>query len=247
MDSSGGTVMIAISNNGDATWPGSMSSEQRTIVIRLIRDNWLAEAGNLSLRFHTQVCPLRLAPSVRDRAAIANYWADECRHAILFADLLRDFDAEPRDEDYDTIRPTAALNLPITSWSDFALFQIFADTAGVVHLGDYQTCSYLPLRQVASGILQDERRHMALGIANLRASLKTCGARDRIVEILPVWYRASMEFFGHSDSASKRDEQLVALGLRRSLNGELRQIYRNRLNRILRSLDLTGPGMSNES
>lgn len=218
-----------------------MDPEYRELVIRLIRDNWAAEAANLSVPHHAQACPLHLAPTVRDRVALAAYWADECRHALLFAELLRDLGAEPSEADYEAVRPTELLRLPLTTWAEFGLFQLFADSAGVVHLSDYRECSYKPLRELSVEILRDEGRHVALGVKNLSAGLELPGGREKALEVLPAWYRAAGLFFGRPDRPSERDRRLVAAGLRRSRNEELRAVYFERIDRQLERLGLPIP------
>lgn len=218
-----------------------MSPAYRELVVRLIRDNWAAEAANLSLPQHAQACPLHLAPTVQDRAILAGYWADECRHAVIFSDLLRDLGCEPAIEDYDALRPAELLRLPIETWAEFGLFQLFADSAGVVHLGDYRDCSYLPLQAAAMQILRDEVRHVALGVKNLTSGLQLPDGRDKALSVLPVWYGAAMELFGRVDRPSRRAQALVDAGLRRSLNEDLRKTYCERVDRQLVQLGLPVP------
>ena len=87
----------------------AMTMDYRALVVRLIRDNWAAEAANLSLPHHREVLPLHLAPTMEDRVRLAAYWADECRHALVFADLLAELGAAPAQSEYDAIRPGEAL------------------------------------------------------------------------------------------------------------------------------------------
>jgi 1,2-phenylacetyl-CoA epoxidase catalytic subunit len=230
---------MAVGRADSAT--SSMTPEYRALVVRLIRDNWAAEAANLSLEYHSQVLPLHLAPTMADRARLAAYWADECRHALLFAGLLADLGEAPSDAEYGDVRPGELLRLPIESWVELGLFQLFADTAGCVHLADYRTCSYAPLRVTAREVLADEGRHVRLGMANLRAALATPDGRHRATEVLPAWYRAALGMFGRPDRPSRRDAALVEAGLRRQLNTTLRARYRTTIDRALGRLGLVPP------
>lgn len=214
----------------------------RALVIRLVRDNWAAESANLSLPAHAHVLPLELAPTMTDRAALAQYWADECRHAMMFAALLDDLGAAPAPGEYDADRPVEILNLPIATWGQFGLFQLFADTAGCIHLSDYRSCTYLPLRSAAKVILRDEARHVRLGMHNLRTAIATEDGYLDVVDALPRWYEAALELFGRIDRPSRRDAAMVDAGLRRSTNAELRRRYVGRIASSLRSLGLPVPG-----
>ncbi len=222
--------------------PGDLPSPAyRALLVGLLRDNWAAEAANLSVTHHARACPLHLAPRVADRAALAAYWADECRHASSFAALLDELGEGPSDADYDAERPTEALRLPIETWADFALFQVFSDTAGVVHLADYRTSTYLPLRRAAITILRDEVRHVRLGVTNLRTALGEPGGRERAEVLLPEWIAAGDRFFGVPGRVSARTAALLEAGLRRRPNDALRRDYRRRIRAVLADLHLPVP------
>src|SRR5439155_17845955 len=99
-------------------------------------------------------------------------------------------------------RPGELLNLAVESWVEFGLFQLFADTAGLIHLSDYRQCAYVPLRETAREIARDEGRHCALAMDNLRAALRSPEARARAQTVLPAWYAAGGNLFGRADHPS---------------------------------------------
>ena len=218
-----------------------MSEEYRDILKRIIYDNWLAEAANASLKYHDLCCPLHLAPTMEDRAVLAVYWADECRHSVMFGTMLRDFGMEPKPEAYEAERPAEMLRLPVTTWAEHGLFQLFADSAGGVHLADYSESSYLPLRITAQEIAKDEARHIALGIKNIGIAMATEEGRAKTLEVLPAWYAAGMQMFGHVDHPSRRAQAAVAMGIRKKLNAELLHEYRANIDRRLTRLGLPIP------
>jgi 1,2-phenylacetyl-CoA epoxidase catalytic subunit len=218
-----------------------MTEEYRDIVIRILHDNWLAEAANASLTYHNQCCPLELAPTMNDRAALANYWAEECGHSVIFGNLLRDLGCEPAPEDYEECRPAELLRLPVTSWIEHGFFQLFADSAGGVHLADYAECSYLPLRTAAAKIAKDEAGHIALGIRNIQKALSLPGGREKALEVLPIWYRASMQLFGRTDRPSARAEAAIRHGVRKQNNAELLRQYKTNIDRRLTHVGLPVP------
>ena len=219
------------------------NEQYKALVIDLIRTNWAAEAANLSLSMHDQVCPLRLAPTAADRAVLAGYWADECRHATMFAGLLEDLGAGPSDGEYEELRPAELLRLPVRSWVVFSLFQLFADSAGCIHLEDYSECSYLPLRRTAATILRDERRHVGLGLRALSGELER-GRRDLAQELLPTWYSAALGLFGRAGHVSTKNLRMMEAGLRKSTNDELRLRYREMVDTHLHRFDLAPPSLA---
>lgn len=221
-----------------------MPDDYRDLVFRIVRDNWSAEAANASLVHHAISCPLHLAPTMNDRAAMATFWAEECNHAVFFANLMRDLGHEPTPEEYDAARPAELLRIPLETWADFGLFQLFADSAGMVHLTDYESCSYLPLREVAARCRRDEAGHIALGLKNTASALSTPDGRERIHATLSVWYRSAMELFGKSDVPSPHSIAMVRHGLRRELNADLRRRYRRMVDNHLNRLNLPIPELS---
>lgn len=220
-----------------------MPPTYRELLLGILEHNWAAEAANVSLRFHVQCCPLHLAPTMEDRAELGAYWADECRHTIMFARLLQELGRELKPEDYEQDRPGELLCLPIGSWLEHGLFQLFADSAGGVHLGDYSRCSYLPLRHAAAEIARDEARHIAQGISNIRKSIVTAADKARAEALLPTWYAAAVRMFGHTDRPSKRAAAAIRFGIRRRDNAALLVQYRRNIDRRLSLLGLRAPAI----
>lgn len=218
-----------------------MTDEYRELIIGILKDNWHAEAANASLRYHDVCCPLHLAPTMEDRAELAVYWADECRHAVIFGTMLRDYGQEPPPEAYESDRPVEVLRLPITTWMEQGLFELFADSAGGVHLADYAESSYLPLRNAALEIAKDEARHIALAMKTIRAALTMPGGREKAHEVLATWYHAAMKLFGHVDRPSRRAQRAVALGIRRQDNAALLRQYKANIDSRLTKLGLAVP------
>lgn len=215
-----------------------MPETYRELVVRILEHNWAAEAANASLSYHAKCCPLHLAPTMEDRAALGAYWADECRHSVMFAKLLAEFGDERKPEDYEQERPGEMLQLPVNSWLEHGLFQLFADSAGGVHLSDYWTCSYLPLRHAAKEIAKDEGRHIALGMHNIQMSIANAEGRARALELLPVWYRAAIKMFGHADQPSSRATRAIQFGIRRHDNKDLLAQFRRNVDHRLSLLGL---------
>jgi 1,2-phenylacetyl-CoA epoxidase catalytic subunit len=205
----------------------------RELLMEVLYANFRAEAANASLKFHQESCPLHLAPTMNDRMAMAKYWAEECGHAVMFANLLRDLGEEPTPEEYDLPRPTEMLQLPVTTFAEHALFQLFADTAGMVHLTDYEDCSYFPLRELSAFIRKEEAGHIALALKNLKITQQLPGGKEKLSEALPAWYGSAVHLFGKKDTPSPKTLELIRLGIRKQTNVELRRDYRKRIDDYL--------------
>jgi len=213
-----------------------MPDEYKNLLVGLLYDNWAAEAANLSSNYKDSRCPMHLCPTLLDRIRLARYWCEETRHAFMFCSLLRELGVELEDRECDKQPPGVFLNLSIESWVDFVLFQFFADHAGLLHLREYEGCTYAPLDHVAAAIVKDELGHISLAYENLKNICKDSLMRERAIELLPKWQGPALTLLGKE--GSRRTERLIAFGLRKRRNEELRDEFVKTTSTILEELGL---------
>jgi len=180
-----------------------------------------------------------LAPTMEDRASVAHYLAEECRHGHIFYRLLKDLGVEVTEADFEGPRELYVFEKWLESWTEFAIFNFLADRAGRFQAEEWIDSSYLPLARVAPAVVKDETGHGDQGYRNLQKICQTEAGHAEAQRILGEWYPVALDMFG--SSASKRSLRYIEFGLKRRTNEEARLAFIGEVVPLIESLGLSVP------
>ena len=182
------------------------------------------------------------APSKLYRLVVARTAAEEVDHYRKMARLAGDVGEDvsyvlswPNQKRY-----VEAFRGKITTWEDFAVFGFLIDRVGRFQLEEFEDCSYAPLADILSTMVQEEAGHIAFG-TNLTREMAGKGdeSRERVQKAVDYWYVKGLDMFGRTES--KRSERYRYWGLKRRTNAQQRQQYTDEVNALIEDMGLIIP------
>ncbi len=216
-----------------------LPEEYKGLLLRMLRHEG-ERAGNKSFLGLMGTCAElaeALFPTQETKLIKAEYLAEELKHAIMFHRLAvgLDRDFALRDVPYAHY----AFHLPRESWADDAFFHFFVDLNGAFHARDWRESSYIPLQKMATTVERDELGHSEMGYWFLTQISEDKRGRALAQHLLGKWYPAALDMFGRSDSPNT--PKFIHWGLKNVGNAEIRQAYKQYVDRKLGALGLDLP------
>jgi len=216
-----------------------LPEEYKTLLMKMLRHEG-ERAGNKSFLGLMSTCldaAETLAPTPEAKLLKSEYLAEELKHAIMFHRLAIGLDKEfaLRDVPYAHY----AFHLPKETWADDAYFHFLIDLNGAFHARDWRESSYVPLRKMSRTFERDEFGHSEMGYYFLREICSEKRGRILVQALLPKWYSAALDMFGRSDSPNT--PKFIHWGLKSVGNAEIRQAYKEYVDRKLAALNLDVP------
>ena len=215
-----------------------LPEEYKTLLIRMLRHEG-ERAGNKSFLGLMAMC-LDLSEALfppHAKLLKAEYLAEELKHAIMFHRL-----AVGLDRNFallDVPYAHYSFHLPRESWADDALFHFFVDLNGAFHARDWRESSYVPLMKMAATVERDELGHSEMGYHFLSEICGEARGRTLVQALLAKWYPAALDMFGRSDS--RNVPKFIQWGLKTVGNAEIRQAYKDYVDRKIVALGLDVP------
>jgi 1,2-phenylacetyl-CoA epoxidase catalytic subunit len=216
-----------------------LPDEYKSLLLKMLRHEG-ERAGNKSFLGFMATCldvAETLFPTREMKLLKAEYLAEELKHAIMFHRLA--VGLEPEFALRDVPYAHYAFHLPRETWADDAYFHFFVDLNGAFHARDWRESSYVPLAKMSAVVERDELGHSEMGYYFLEAICDTARGRALAQELLAKWYPAALDMFGRSDSANA--PKFIRWGLKSVGNAEIRQAYKQYVDRKLTALGLDLP------
>ena len=216
-----------------------LPEEYKGLLLKMLRHEG-ERAGNKSFLGLMGTC-LELAealfPTPEAKLVKAEYLAEELKHAIMFHRLAVGLDRSfaLRDVPYAHY----AFHLPRESWADDAYFHFFVDLNGAFHARDWRESSYVPLAKMSATVERDELGHSEMGYWFLTQIVGDRKGKALAQTLLEKWYPAALDMFGRSDSPNV--PKFIHWGLKTVGNAEIRQAYKQYVDRKLAALGLDVP------
>lgn len=216
-----------------------LPEEYKSLLLKMLRHEG-ERAGNKSFLGFMATCldiAEALFPTAEARLLKAEYLAEELKHAIMFHRLAVGLDRSfaLRDVPYAHY----AFHLPRETWADDAMFHFFVDLNGAFHSRDWRESSYVPLQKMSATVERDEVGHSEMGYYFLQQICGDARGRTVVQHLLTKWYPAALDMFGRSDS--KNAPKFVQWGLKSVGNAEIREAYKQYVDRKITALDLDVP------
>lgn len=190
---------------------------------------------------YTQVF-YNMAPNAYERKICCERAAEEVEHYELSAKVLEDIGIDTTymlAQNYQD-RPFYANELVrgVRNWMERGIFSFLGESVVLEHLLELKDCSYLPFAEIFERqIIKDEHVHVAHGFRIIRDACQTEEGRQQAQAALDRLWPHILGLFGSEQSQRSRD--YVKWGLRKTLNGELRASFRQKIIPKLSSLGLS--------
>lgn len=182
------------------------------------------------------------APTKLDRLVVARTAAEEVDHYRKMARLAGDIGEDvsyvlswPNQKRY-----VEAFRGKITTWEDFSVFGFLIDRVGRFQLEEFEDCSYVPLADILSTMVQEESAHISFG-TNMTRHMAEKGdeSKERVQKSVDYWYVKGLDMFGKTES--RRSERYRYWGLKRRTNAQQRKEYTEEINALITDMGLDIP------
>lgn len=195
---------------------------------------------------------LNRGPTAEDRYIQAQIAADEAHQGFADSRLLRTFgpDGEALAERLLTAKmgehPLHAFNVAFESWPDVCGFCFLMDHVAWYHLRAFEDSSFAPFAREMTTMVHEERFHASFGARRIRDLVQDtryqalAGAgRAEAQQTVDKWYPHALDTFGAANS--KFSDLAVRYGIRRWGNEELRNMWKEDLDKQIAAIGLTVP------
>ncbi len=197
---------------------------------------------------------INAGPGIKERIAAARIVLEKTDHADKVLNIMGDFGADTaryanhhpwtarldRDADIGTSRSEhdmrlAVFNYPLDGWGDAVVMNLLMGRAVAVQLAEFSLVSYQPLAEAFRAIAPVESHHAELAEEGLQALLEN-GEGPALLASINYWWPRVAASFGSDNSA--KAESLMAMGLRKSSNAELKTRWQAEAGAVLQGLGL---------
>ena len=225
-----------------------MPAEYRDTLLKIIYA--LASTEFASVEQHQPW--LNKGPTAEDRFIQAQIAADEAHQGFADSRLLRSF-GKDGDELADRLltakmgeHPLHAFNVAFESWPDVCGFCFLMDHVAWYHLRAFEDSSFAPFAREMTTMVHEERFHASFGARRIRDLVQDAryqelagAGRAEAQQTVDKWYPHALDTFGAANS--KFSELAVRYGIRRWGNEELRNMWKEDLDKQIAAISLAVP------
>jgi ring-1,2-phenylacetyl-CoA epoxidase subunit PaaA len=170
---------------------------------------------------------IALAPNPKDKWLACRIAMEEYGHHLRFARLASELGlADPPGG-----RTLSVFDYELRSWPEFAVLKAVVDLAEVVLMEELTTCTYLPLRNLATTLLPEERFHVSFGKRRSVELAADPAVRPVVAEAVDRLVPFTLPFFGRSVSAN--NELFRRWGIKSRTNDDSRVAFVRRSRRFV--------------
>lgn len=162
---------------------------------------------------------IALAPTPHEKWLACRIAMEEYGHHLRFAKLA----TELALRDPLAGRPLSVFEYRLSSWVEFVVLKAIVDMAEVVLMDELVESTYVPLRNLASSLLPEERFHVSFGRIRTKELAGQKATRPLVQEALERLVLLTLPFFGHSRSSN--NEAFRRWGIKHRTNDEARACY----------------------
>lgn len=170
---------------------------------------------------------ITLAPTPRDKWLACRIAMEEYGHHLRFQKLA----AELELGDPLAGTPLSVFDYELTSWTEFVVLKAIVDLAEVVLMDELVEASYVPLRDLATALLPEERFHVSFGQVRTKELAGRPETRPLVQQAVDELVPFTLPFFGRSRSSN--NEAFRRWGIKRSTNDEARAAFIDRSRRFV--------------
>jgi 1,2-phenylacetyl-CoA epoxidase catalytic subunit len=195
---------------------------------------------------------LNRGPTAEDRYVQAQIAADEAHQGFADSRLLRSFGPEGEALAERLLvakmgeHPLHVFNVEFESWPDVCGFCFLMDHVAWYHLRAFEDSSFAPFAREMTTMVHEERFHASFGARRIRDLVKDARYQDLAKagfadaqKTVNKWYPHALDTFGAAQS--KFSDLAVRYGIRRWGNEELRQMWKEDLDKQIAAIGLAVP------
>jgi len=170
---------------------------------------------------------ISLAPGPREKWLACRIAMEEYGHHLRFRRLASELGLEDRTPG----RALSVFDYGLSSWAEFVVLKALVDLAEVVLMEELLETSYLPLRDLVTSLLPEERFHVSFGRSHTMELAADPEARPVLQKAVDDLIAFTVPFFGRSGSSN--NAEFRRWGVKRRTNDEARQAWAERGRRFV--------------
>ncbi len=181
---------------------------------------------------------IALAPGPQEKWLACRIAMEEYGHHLKFNRLSNELGlADPMAG-----RALSVFDFELHTWVEFIVLKAVVDLAEVVLMEDLLQSSYLPLRNLATKLLPEERFHVSFGRARTTEALNDPQRRPEVQRALEDLVPFTLPFFGRSISTN--NDAFRRWGIKRDTNDGARGLFIERASAFAGDLGLDFPDVT---
>ena len=186
------------------------------------------------------------APSLRRKMILIAKVQDEGGHGLYIYCGTETLGVDRHDLVQDLLdgkaKYSSIFNYPTLSWADIGTIGWLVDGAAIVNQTMLAKASYGPYARAMVRICKEENFHKRQGYEIMATLSRGTPAQKAMAqESLNRWWWPSLMMFGPHDQDSPNSQELMAWGIKRKSNDELRQRFVNLTIAQAKAIGLTVP------
>jgi ring-1,2-phenylacetyl-CoA epoxidase subunit PaaA len=174
---------------------------------------------------------IALAPNPYLKWLTCRIAMEEYGHHVRFRQLGEQIGIPEEELSPKTRRPLSIFEFPLRTWEEFCVVKLLADLAEIIQVEDLETCTFLPLRNLAKVTMPEEIFHSQFGKDTCTELVKTEDGRKKVQEAIDRYYPMMPAFFGKKDS--ENNALYRRCGIKSRTNEEMRQDFIGRVKTLV--------------
>jgi 1,2-phenylacetyl-CoA epoxidase catalytic subunit len=181
---------------------------------------------------------LQFAPELKWIKFMTWHIREEVEHFEAVARMYRAF----TDHDVTPVAMARLAEKPVDSvdsWFELAMAQFLFDRGGFWQLREYETCTFVPYREVITKVIAEEAGHQGLGERIVVELVRTGRFEERKQRDFGKWLRHGLLSFGRPDTEGNR--YAIDVGIKKRDSGAVMQDYLDDIKPAVKACGLAFP------
>ena len=164
-----------------------------------------------------------LAPSPYAKWLTCRIAMEEYGHHVRFSELGEQLGIDRPKMTPEHKKPLSIFEFDMTSWAEFCVIKILADTAEVIQVEDLIHCSFVPLRKLARMTMPEEKFHVQFGVDFTAEILEDESRKSEVQDVVNRYFPMMHKFFGRPQSENNRIYR--KWGIKQRTNEDMAKAY----------------------
>jgi ring-1,2-phenylacetyl-CoA epoxidase subunit PaaA len=206
----------------------SSEPEYQTAVRKIIRSHAVNELYGAQVYDEPAIA---FAPNPYLKWLTCRIAMEEYGHHVRFRQLGEQIGIPDEELTPKSRRPLSIFEFPLQTWEEFCVVKLLADLAEIIQVEDLETCTFLPLRNLAKVTMPEEIFHSQFGKDTCTELVKTEDGCKKVQDAINRYYPMMPAFFGKKNS--ENNALYRRCGIKKRTNEDMREDFIGRVKALV--------------